>query len=210
MHSLLIGCGGDFGQRLEHELKNQGHTVWQITSDSSPDPCALTVDWSTVDMDSLHRWLRSLPPLDLVFFNQNGASLNTPSFQPEAYQPLALWQQVKQWRQTHWTSCELPFFTVHTLGAALQAHTRVVWMLSESIYKYNQRYQHADYVANKFQNLLIMKNFAQHHPGVFFAVEPGEIDQRPQAKIQTLIDLVGQSGTEGQIFNLDTGRAYDQ
>lgn len=208
MHSLIIGSGKSFGRAVKDRLVQQGHCVWQVGSQADDDR-SLSVDWAHVDIDGLHKWLKQLPDLDVIFFNQNGSSLSPNSFDPGCYTTMDLWRQVKHWRHSHWTSCELPFFLIHTLTAKIQPHTRVVWMLSELIFNDSVDYKYPDYVANKFQNLLIMKNFAEHHPGCFFAVEPGDLNQRMQHKVDMFAVILERPDTQGKVFNLDSGECHE-
>jgi hypothetical protein len=202
MNELYIGIGKGIGAALVAHRRALGHTVYTISSVDGENN--YKVDWSTVNPTDLHRAVKALPDLDLVFFNQNASALSNKTFELNNYKPLELWQQSKYWQQTYFVSCQLPFMLIHELGKRIQDHTRVGWMLSHLINDHQADFQYADYIGNKYQNYMLMKNFSQHHVGNFFGIEPGSL---PKTNFESQVDQISQifahQDLNGKVLCLD-------
>jgi hypothetical protein len=188
MNELYVGTGKGVGAELVRHRRSLGHTVYTISSVDGENN--YKVDWKTVNPTDLHRAVKSLPDLDLIFFNQNASALSSKTFLPGNYKALELWQQSKFWQQTYFVSCQLPFMLIHELGKKIQDHTRVGWMLSHLINDHQADYQYADYIGNKYQNYMLMKNFALNHTGNFFGIEPGSLPKSEFVQIINQIDQI--------------------
>jgi len=217
MNDLFIGAGKGIGAKLAHDRGHAGHRVFHITSQHSDRKDYFTVDWSSVGEPYLHKYLANLPVIDLLFFNQNSSSLSAASFRSGTYGVIDLWRQLRHWRQSHYVSCLMPFQIIHTLADRLHAESRVCWMLSSMVVKHNHDPAHADYVGNKFQNYMLVKNFAMNHPSCFVGIDPGEVRafdhdqksaaiqaliQRPKAQINgRVFDMTGQQSALFDVFS---------
>lgn len=208
MNALFVGAGKNLGLALIRHLRSEEHKVYHITGSTvDADVDDLIVDWSQVRETNLHRWLASLPYIDLVFYNQNSSSLNQSSFEPGQYTVLELWKQMTHWQQSHYVSCQLPFQIIHTLGNRLSRTSRVCWMLSCMVVRHKHDPGHADYIANKFQNYLMVKNFARSHPSCFFGIDPGRSVRAQDhagslAQFHGLLQIPCQEAN-GNIYNMD-------
>lgn len=205
MNVLLVGCSKDFGRKLLEHLINQGHCVYHITS-SATDLCQeLMISWQDVCEAHLHKWVMRLPTVDLIFFNQNGSSLSSDIFKPLVFDTLALWKQMSHWRQTHYTHCQLPFQLIHTLGDKIHDKTKIIWMVSSMVARHRDDPGFADYIANKFQNYLIMLNFSRQHKACFFGIDPGSLHDSVDKKLQNMQYLFDRPTDQcnGRIFNID-------
>ena len=173
--ALLVGCGSKFGLNLQQKLLSLGWMVNAISGTSGTDSSSrfnqLTVDWKTVTVADLERFLKKQSNLDLIFFNQNSSALSGQSFANDNYTTVELWKQQKTWAQCYFVSCILPFHIVHTLQNKCSKNTKIAWMLSSFVHSHSN-IDHADYIGNKYQNYLIMKNLSQHHDGCFFGINP--------------------------------------
>jgi hypothetical protein len=175
--ALLVGCGSKFGLTLLQQLLTAGWRVYSISGSDVEHPGDLhhlTIDWHTVTVADLESFLRTVPELDLIFFNQNASALAGTNFSVDTYKTVELWRQEKDWAQSYFVSCILPFHIVHALGSRCSDRTKVAWMLSSYIYKHPD-ISNADYVGNKYQNYLIMRNFSKHHPACSFGVNPDNL-----------------------------------
>lgn len=194
--ALLIGCGSKFGLDLQKTLSNEGWVINSISGSAIDDFNAsgnqLIIDWKKFTIADLEIFLQNQPAIDLIFFNQNSSSLSTNSFKTDNYSTLELWKQEKVWAQSYFTSCILPFHIIHSLKNKISANTKIAWMLSSLIYNHHD-INYADYVGNKYQNYLIMKNFSLHFPGCFFGVNPDSLSKtNTKSNIQTLIKTIDQ------------------
>jgi hypothetical protein len=224
--ALLIGCGSKFGAFLTNQLLDKGYAIYSISSSTSTDPNHLTVDWKTVNVTHLEKFLKSCPDLDLIFFNQNASALSEPCFRGDSLPTLELWKLEKSWSQSYFVSCILPFHIIHSLGNKCSEHTKVGWMLSTYVHSHpnNSNLGFADYIGNKYQNYVVIKNFSRQHKSSFFGINPDNLtsqDHRDTA--QQLTAFLENSSSEqlnGKIFyyngneehNFDsfTPRTYNQ
>lgn len=206
MNDLFLGAGQGFGQAFKQARKQAGQAIFEISSSQTSQNTHLPVDWSTVNEAYVHRFLTSLPQIDLVFFNQNGSSLSAMSFQDRSGSILDLWKQISHWRQTHFVSCQLPFQIIHTLGDRLDENSRVCFMLSSTVVRHGASLEHADYIANKFQNYLLMKNFAKSHPAAFLGIDPGNLaaDEDFGCRLAMIEHIIARpnAAINGKVFDL--------
>jgi hypothetical protein len=79
---LLIGCGSKFGLDLLGYLLENGYNVNSISGSKLEHANVnhLQIDWKTLNIAQLEKFLRELPEMDLVFFNQNSSALNFNDF----------------------------------------------------------------------------------------------------------------------------------
>lgn len=188
--ALLIGCGSKFGKTLLQNLLALGWTVYSVSGsqiDCSGNLHQLTIDWQTVTVADLEPFLKTMPDIDLVFFNQNASALAGNNFSQDSYKTVELWRQEKTWLQSYFVSCIMPFHIVHTLGSRCSTKTKVAWMLSSYIYKHWD-ITNADYVGNKYQNYLIMQNFSKTHPACSFGINPDDLANN--ANTDRLVDIL--------------------
>ena len=207
MNELYIGTGKRFARDLVADRRARGHRVFCISSHEGLD--TFCINWSTVTAADLHKIIRKLPNLDTVLFNQNASSLSAASFEADRYATLDLWRQADHWQQSYFVSCQLPFVMIHSLGSKINQHSRIAWTLSSMITDHSHDQQYADYIAYKYQNYMIMKNFAHDHSGCFFGIDPGQItegiatDTDFATKIEQYNQLLDQSNLNGKVWMLD-------
>jgi hypothetical protein len=191
--ALLIGCGSKFGINFQNTLLDEGWSISSISGTASNNSVnQLTIDWKKFTVADLEAFLKRQPKIDLLFFNQNSSSLSADSFKSGKYSTLELWKQEISWNRSYFTSCILPFHIIHSLKNKLTPETKIAWMLSSYVHTHND-IDHADYISNKYQNYLIMKNFSIHFPGCFFGINPDSLDKtNTENNIQTLIQTINQ------------------
>lgn len=201
---LLIGCGSKFGLELLEYLSSIGYSVNSISGSKleHPDVNHLQIDWKTLDVTQIEKFLKNLPEIDLLFFNQNSSSLNADDFITNK-NTLELWKLEKDWNQAYFVSCILPFHIIHTL----ESIRKIVWMLSPLIYKHNDaQIGFADYIGNKYQNYLILKNFSKQKQLISIGLNPDKLlSTKDDVKIKKMVDFI-ESVNEidsGHIFFLD-------
>jgi len=205
--ALLVGCGSKFGLKLLESLLEQGWLVYSISGSTiesdNNNLKQLIVDWRSINPAHLEKFIKTIPEVDFVFFNQNSSALNN-CFNSNAFDTATLWRQTKDWNQTYFVSCILPFYVIHTLGGNCSATTKVAWMLSSMIYDHSNVLC-ADYIGNKYQNYVLMKNFSQQHPSCFFGINPDNLTETATSNnIHTLISQVESSADlNGKVFHFD-------
>lgn len=205
---LLIGCGSRFGLGVLNHLVKQGYTVYSISGSTLGNPAVkhLQVDWKTLTVAVLEKFLKDLPTLDLIFFNQNSSALSEKVFEPTLV-TVKLWQLEKDWAQSYFLSCIMPFHIVHTLKESCGKNTKVIWMLSPLVYNHiPEQVGFADYISNKYQNYLILKNFSHKHSANFIGLNPDKLlSADDDAKIKYMIEFIETANKEanGRVFFLD-------
>jgi hypothetical protein len=207
MNELYVGTGKRFAKELIADRRARGHRVYCISGQAGED--TFQVDWHTITAADIHKITRKLPELDVVLFNQNASSLSKSCFESDQYPTLDLWRQIDHWEQSYFVSCQMPFAIIHGLGSKLTEHSRIAWTLSSMITDHTHDEQYADYIAYKYQNYMLMKNFAHNHPGSFFGIDPGQItdgiatDQDFGVKISQYNQLLDQPNLNGQVWMID-------
>lgn len=201
---LLIGCGSKFGLELLDYLLEQGYNVNSISGSELKQSNVnhLQINWNTLNVTQIEKFLKQLPDLDLVFFNQNSSALNSNDFIKNK-NTLNLWKLEKEWNQAYFVSCILPFHIIHTLKAA----HKIVWMLSPLIYHHDQKQiGFADYVGNKYQNYLILNNFSKQDQSIFIGLNPDKLlSIKDDARISNMVNFIESADKEssGRVFFLD-------
>ena len=163
-NALLIGCGNQRGERIVNGCIQAGYSVTNIGSSASTIPTVnnIEIGWKELDVIRLHKILVKIDhKIDFIFFNQNASSLSQENFL-ESEMTLDTWSLIKDWSNSYWLSCQLPYFLIKTLGTNLHSETIIGWMLSSYVdHRKKGVNEHPDYSGNKFTNYLIMKSFAK-------------------------------------------------
>ena len=163
--ALLIGCGNDRGEYIIKGCIEAGYNVINIgsTSSSLPNILNIKINWRTLDLVNLYKILKKFDnKIDFIFFNQNSSSLSQVNFNREK-ETLDTWSLIKNWTNSYWLSCQLPYFLIKTLDSKLHQKTIIGWMLSSYIDIHQKDVAvYPDYSGYKFTNYLIMKNFSKN------------------------------------------------
>ena len=163
-NALLIGCGNKRGERIVNGCIEAGYSVTNIGSSASVISTVnnIKIEWKDLDIIKLHKILVKINhKVDFIFFNQNASTLSPVNFM-ESKMTFDTWQLIKNWSNSHWLSCQLPYFLIRTLGKNLHSETIIGWMLSSYVNHTAKGVdEYPDYSGNKFTNYMIMKNFSK-------------------------------------------------
>lgn len=192
MKALIVGASKGFGKSLVNSLTDQGWTVDTISRGGTFD-----VNWQTVDQATLEKFLRGLGTVDFVFFYQNFSALNVKAYQNDM--PLAeLWKLEKHWSQGYFVSSILPYHIIKTVKPK-----RAGWMLSNTSYCHLPETMHfGDYVGNKYQNYVNMKNFSKTEQGCYFGLTPKQ-ESDLDMPIGDLLDILLNEDINGKVLYMD-------
>jgi len=201
---VITGGGSKFGQQLTERLIQAGYFVDLITSHAdtwanNPSVNAISVDWKTLDVRDIGKLIPK-QSIDLMFFNHNSVSLSSAKFKKNKL------QNIKDWQQSYFVSCQLPFYMIQSSANKIQPDTKIGWMLSELIkHPTDLQIGAADYIGNKFTNACIMRSFSLNFPACFFGINPGAIGQdlNLAQDIVHLIDHTDVGSLNGGIFYSD-------
>lgn len=176
-NALIIGGGSKLGADIVDKLKLHGYKIYTITGSNIAD---LTieyqkVDWSTLIITECEKFLRRLPNIDLVIFNQNASALTEDCFKYNSVNIFEIWSRAKKWQQSHYVNCILPIHVLHTLAESNKIYDSsvIVWMLSNAIIDYDGP---TDYIGQKFQNLQTLKRFAKYNKQIHLGIDPATLD----------------------------------
>ncbi len=171
-NAIVLGGGQGKGAIIVDTLIEKGYSVTNIGSSTHPDCENITVDWKDIDIPFVQKHCRFDHPIDFIFFNQNSSSLADHDFSLKT-DTLQTWRLVKDWTQSNWLSCQLPFLLVHTLRDSIHADTKIGWMLSGYI-KHTSKgnNKHPDYSSFKYFNYLQMKCFSEQNTFKTFGIYP--------------------------------------
>lgn len=192
MNALIVGCGGSYGKELTEQLQKFGYVTYGISSTQSMDPTILKIDWNTCGIQDFENFLRKLPQLDLVIFNQNSPALIDEYTKLNSIDILTVWKRAKQWSQSYYVNCILPTHMLHTLALTnkLKENSIVLWLLSKSMFGHVESMP-VDYVGQKYQNYTTMKSLSLHNSQTFIGLCPGALDHNNRTnKVEVLIDFL--------------------
>jgi NAD(P)-dependent dehydrogenase (short-subunit alcohol dehydrogenase family) len=173
-NALIIGAGSKFGKDLVNSLKKQGYIVYGITSSKNQTDQYLEVNWETCFINDFERYLKNLPSIDLVVFNQNSPALTDACYSYGSVPTLELWKRVKMWSQSHFVNCIMPLYLLQTLANnnKLNINSTIGWMVSQSMFLSTPP---MDYVGQKYQNHAMMKELSIQNSQTHISIDPGEI-----------------------------------
>lgn len=209
--ALIIGGGSKFGLQLVQEFLSQNWKVNVISGTKIEDHFnlkQLNVDWKKISVADVRDFLKTLSCQNFIFFNQNSSALSQSSFNLEIGS-LDLLKLEKDWLQAYFVSCILPYHIIHSLKNKISPGTKIGWMVSSLVTKQlSNQIGFADYIGNKFQNYLLMKNFSKNIDAVFFAINPDLLKAHSSSvNIQALIKFIENSTTSelnGKVLQFNT------
>ena len=161
--ALIIGGGSKNSKVIVDCLIEHNFEVTNIGSSEHPNANNITIEWSKLDIPSIHKLCKFEQQIDFIFFCQNASSLNSSDYDPNL-PTIKTWKLIKDWSHSHWISCQLPFLVIHSLSGNLHSKTKIGWMLSDYIdYQSKGVENFPDYSANKYQNYLQMLDFGNYY-----------------------------------------------
>lgn len=187
---LILGCGSKLGNGLLKAFEDRGYTVYGI-SGSAYSEKILPVEWSNCSIDIVEPFLRTLPTIDCVIFNQNSSVTPLDFYILGKQHILDIWRESKSLVQSHYVNCVLP---VHILQSLHHRHkittsTRIGWMLSGVINDIGGGL--VDYVGQKVQNYATMKYMSEHNTEIYLGVHPGKLtSENIPSKASGIVDFL--------------------
>jgi hypothetical protein len=174
-HALVFGGGSKNGQIILQTLIDKNFHVTNIGSSVFEHDMVdnILINWQDIDLKFIHKTLNFDHPIDFVFFNQNSSSLRESDFALNKSDTLKQWKLIKDWQQSMWISCQMPFMVLHRLSKNLHKESSVGWMLSGYVdYNKSGVHEHPDYSSFKFFNNLAMQCFANQNKINTFGIMP--------------------------------------
>ncbi len=202
-NALVVGGGSKFGLELVNQFSSCSINTYAITSKPAVNDTTLTVDWNTCNIANFEKFLKKLPTIDFVIFNQNSPALTDSCLKFNQDHIFEIWKRSKQWTQSHFVNCILPLYILQTLASnnTINEHSCVTWILSRSILFPNTDVP-IDYAGQKYQNYLMLQKLAQSNRQQFIGICPGQLtEQNYNTKSKLLIDFL-QAGKKS------TGKFY--
>ena len=200
-NALVVGGGSKFGLAVSDQLRNRKINTYSITSCGVVDSTTLAVDWTTCNIANFEKFLKRLPEIDLVIFNQNSPALTNNSLKFNSEHIFETWKKSKQWSQSHFVNCILPLYILQTLASTqcLSQTGCVAWILSTSMFSTDTP---VDYAGQKYQNYLMLQKLAQNNSQQFVGIFPEQLTaQNYNYKSNTLVDFL-------QVGKKSTGKCY--
>lgn len=206
-NAIVFGCGSKNGIPVIDALLNQKYSVTNIGSSilDRKNVKNIQIEWKNIDIPFIHKTLsKIIENIDFIFFNQNSSTLTTDDFVNNKHNTVFIWQQIKNWSNSHWISCQMPFLVLHTLKDKLHKDSKVGWMLSNYIdYKTNNVEKFVDYSSFKFTNYLTMKNFSKNSNFKTFGIIPDFNKDGSKNTLRELItEILIKNTKSGEIFKL--------
>lgn len=206
-NAIVFGCGAKNGISIIDALLSHNYSVTNIGKSifNKKNVTNIPIEWKKIDIPFIHKTFSKVAVnIDFVFFNQNSSTLTTNDFKIKKRDTLFIWQQIKNWSDSYWLSCQLPFLFLHTLKDRLHEDSKVGWMLSSFIdYKKDNAEEFPDYSSFKFTNYLIMKNFHIKSNFKTFGIIPDFSKNDSKIKLYNLIkEILIKSIISGNVFKL--------
>ena len=199
--ALTIGCGSGNGSTIIDTLLEKGYNVINVGTSTHTGATNIQVQWTDLQITNLHSLIKVEGNLDFIFFNQNGSSLNAGNFDFANTETIVAWKLVKDWQQSHWISCQLPFLLLHTLKKHLTPSTKIGWMLSAMmIHSNNNVEQYPDYSSQKYFNYLAMQCAGEHHQT--FGILPDFSGPDAKGSLKNVIEQVCDNHVNCQLFEV--------
>jgi len=174
-NALVFGCGGKNGKIVIDSLIKNNFKVINVGQSihSSQHVENITIKWKDLNIKNLHDICLIDKKIHFLFFNQNSSSLCTNDFMLNNHKTLIHWKRIKDWTDSLWLSCQLPYITIHNLKDNLTENSFVGCMLSGYI-DFNKLGvdDHPDYSSFKYFNYLSMKCFAKENNFKTFGIQP--------------------------------------
>ena len=174
-NALVFGCGNKNGKPIIDVLLENAFNVINVgqSAYNSPHVTNIQVSWKNMNIKIIHDICSVNYSIDFLFFNQNSSSLSVNDFATNNHKILTHWKRIKDWSNSLWLSCQMPYITIHNLGENLTAESVVGCMVSSYI-DYNKigTETHPDYSSFKYFNYLSMKCFAEKNNFKTFAIQP--------------------------------------
>jgi hypothetical protein len=176
-NALIVGCGSKLGLTLAKTLLDREYQIYGITGSDVTDTRIhhQRVDWATIGITECEKFLRALPKIDLVIFNQNSPALTEEYFKYNNIDIFEVWSRSKKWQQSHYVNCVLPAHFLHTLSDAkkINDQSTIIWMLSNVVFDHTGP---VDYLGQKSQNLYTMQRFAEHNQQIHLGIDPATLE----------------------------------
>lgn len=208
-HCVITGGGSKFGKCVTENFIANGYHVHLISHNSEDwktksQVTVIPVNWQTIGISDIKNLIPNVPKLDLIFFNHNSSALNYTNFQKGKL------QNSKNWQQSYFVACQLPFYLVHALANKIKPDTKIFWMLSQLIFTPNKdQVGFADYIGNKFTNACVMKSFSMSFPACFFGMHPdgavsagdSHVDKNKARDLVNFVESASIQDLNGKIFS---------
>lgn len=192
LNALIVGCGSLYGKELAQQLEQNGYTVYGISGTISQNLNILNIDWNTCAIQDFEKFLRKLPQIDLIVFNQNSPALTDEYLKLTSVDIIEIWKRAKRWHQSHYVNCILPTHLLHTLALTkkINKHACITWVVSAAMFGEKIGVP-VDYVGQKYQNYTTMKTMSLNNPQIFVGICPGTInDQNRINKAGVLVNFL--------------------
>jgi hypothetical protein len=169
---LLFGCGSKWGAEFTKTIADAGYNIDLVTGSdfSYKNVTTYKIDWFGSNLQTLREILLPLTQkqYDIIFFNQNtGGGPNEQAYAPGDIFPI------DHWNVQNWINSQLPYVAVKLLNNSIHKSTKVGWMITGLVDgKDKNLWKYAGYASVKSTNIHIMRGFANHHHGIFFALDP--------------------------------------
>jgi hypothetical protein len=207
-NALVIGCGKKFAQSITDDLASLDYSIYGISSKNFDNNNYLHVDWETCSIFYLEKFIKSLPKLEIIIFNQNYPALGDSTDHLGSESVEFYLKQSKKWMQAHYVNCILPYQMLQslTVNDKLFDDTTVCWMLSRSALSLKLSTS-LDYSGQKYQNYITMKQLAMHNSQTFLGFCPTHLDDDDSQilnQARSLVNLLTntQASMSGKVFKL--------
>lgn len=192
-NALVFGCGGKNGRTIIDVLLENKFNVTNVGQSShiSSNVKNINILWKDLNIKKIHDICLIDDPVHFLFFNQNSSSLSIDDFATNNYKKLTHWKRIKDWSNSLWLSCQLPYITIHNLEKNLSKDSTVGCMVSSYI-DYNKvgTEDHPDYSSFKYFNYLSMKCFGEKNNFKTFGIQPDFNIENSETALRNIINRI--------------------
>ncbi len=192
-NALVFGCGNKNGKSIIDVLLENNFNVTNIGQNphTSSHVKNINISWKDLNIKKIHDICLIDDPIHFLFFNQNSSSLSIDDFATNNYRKLTHWKRIKDWSNSLWLSCQLPYITIHNLEKNLSKDSTVGCMVSSYI-DYNKvgTENHPDYSSFKYFNYLSMKCFGEKNNFKTFGIQPDFSIENSETALRNIINEI--------------------
>lgn len=193
--ALLTDNGTELGVHLAYRLVEEGYVVDLLTDVSMyhEQINSYHINWYNLNHSHIvdwekkcHLYRKNKDTYDLIYFNHNiGGGPTETEFLPYVETDF------NRWTQGHYSNVQFTFQMINELHRYIDNDTKVVWGISGLYdFRWNEGAKFGTGVMYENSRISLAKSFALHMPGIYFALNVGDVSEETPIKAGEIIQAI--------------------